>query len=173
MDKGWRQCGKWMADFAPALLLAGTAVAGQPPATSTFNEFRGAARDNALSRMPPIGRLDLRPPSGLVQSSDIAVKPLELAGGEVRLTSVDLSETDAPIRRLDAHLQEASLEERSSMGRDGLPMARPMSRVQEMAHRFQREGLPVARLFENHSALVSLGLNQHGKPGIWLIQKLP
>jgi hypothetical protein len=42
-----------------------------------------------------------------------------------------------------------------------------------MARRFRREGLPVARLFENHSALVSLGLNSRGKPGIWLIQKLP
>jgi hypothetical protein len=37
--------------------------------------------------------------------------------------------------------------------------------------RVHREGLPVARLFESKSALVSLGLNQKGKPGLWLIQK--
>jgi hypothetical protein len=48
-----------------------------------------------------------------------------------------------------------------------------MSRAEEIAHRFRHEGLPVARLFESRSALVSLGLNQRGKPGIWLIQKLP
>ena len=48
-----------------------------------------------------------------------------------------------------------------------------MSRAEQLATRFRREGLPVARLFESHSALLSLGLNQRGKPGIWLIQKLP
>ena len=44
-------------------------------------------------------------------------------------------------------------------------------RIEQMARRFHREGLPVARLWENKSALVSLGLNQRGKPGLWLIQK--
>ena len=45
------------------------------------------------------------------------------------------------------------------------------SRYEEFARRVHREGLPVARLWENHSALVSLGLNQRGKPGLWLTQK--
>jgi hypothetical protein len=45
------------------------------------------------------------------------------------------------------------------------------SRVKQLAERFHREGLPVARLWETHSALLSLGLNQRGKPGLWLIQK--
>jgi hypothetical protein len=49
---------------------------------------------------------------------------------------------------------------------------REMSRVEEFARRVHREGLPIARLWESHSALVSLGLNQRGKPGIWLIQKV-
>jgi hypothetical protein len=43
--------------------------------------------------------------------------------------------------------------------------------MEELARRVHREGLPVARLWENKSALVSLGLNQRGKPGLWLIQK--
>jgi hypothetical protein len=47
-----------------------------------------------------------------------------------------------------------------------------MSRVEEMARRFPREGLPVARLFESQTSLVHVGLNPRGKPGIWLIQKL-
>jgi hypothetical protein len=37
--------------------------------------------------------------------------------------------------------------------------------------RFGREGLPLARLWENHSALLSLGLSPRGKPGLWLVQK--
>jgi hypothetical protein len=45
-------------------------------------------------------------------------------------------------------------------------------RAQELVSRVRREGLPVARLWQNNSALVSLGLNQKGKPGLWLIQKI-
>jgi hypothetical protein len=44
-------------------------------------------------------------------------------------------------------------------------------RAQEFVSRVRREGLPVARLWQNNSALVSIGLNQRGKPGLWLIQK--
>jgi hypothetical protein len=45
-------------------------------------------------------------------------------------------------------------------------------RAQEFVSRVRREGLPVARLWQNNSALVSLGLNQRGKPGLWIIQKI-
>jgi hypothetical protein len=50
--------------------------------------------------------------------------------------------------------------------------SRPMGTVEEFARRVHREGLPVARLWENKSALVSLGLNQRGKPGLWIVQKI-
>jgi hypothetical protein len=46
------------------------------------------------------------------------------------------------------------------------------SRMEEFARRVHKEGLPVARLWENKSALVSLGLNQKGKPGLWIVQKV-
>jgi hypothetical protein len=49
---------------------------------------------------------------------------------------------------------------------------RTMGRAEEFARRVHREGLPVARLWENKSALVSFGLNQRGKPGLWIIQKI-
>jgi hypothetical protein len=51
------------------------------------------------------------------------------------------------------------------------PQGRIPGRVEELALRFHREGLPIARLWENKSALVSLGLNQKGKPGLWFVQK--
>jgi hypothetical protein len=51
------------------------------------------------------------------------------------------------------------------------PHPRIMGNVEAFAQRFRHEGLPVARLWENHAALVSLGLNGKGKPGIWLVQK--
>src|ERR1700727_271406 len=40
---------------------------------------------------------------------------------------------------------------------------RPSDRIANLASRVHREGLPVARLWENKAALVSLGLNQRGK----------
>jgi hypothetical protein len=39
--------------------------------------------------------------------------------------------------------------------------------------RIRREGVPIARLWNSKSALLSLGLNEKGKPGLWLIQKIP
>jgi hypothetical protein len=63
-------------------------------------------------------------------------------------------------------------EERSglSLGADAW-QDKPAARMAELVRRLHREGLPVARLWENRSALVSLGLNQRGKPGLWIIQK--
>jgi hypothetical protein len=58
-----------------------------------------------------------------------------------------------------------------ALGADAQPTRIP-SRMEEIARRVHREGLPVARLWENKSALVSLGLNQRGKPGLWLVQKV-
>jgi hypothetical protein len=52
-----------------------------------------------------------------------------------------------------------------------LSAVKPVGSAEEFARRVHREGLPLARLFESKSALVSLGLNQKGKPGLWLIQK--
>jgi hypothetical protein len=46
-----------------------------------------------------------------------------------------------------------------------------IGRAEAMAKRFRHEGLPVARLWENHSAFISVGLNGKGRPGIWLVQK--
>jgi hypothetical protein len=54
----------------------------------------------------------------------------------------------------------------------GTAQGRIPSRAEEFARRVHREGLPVARLWENKSALLSLGLNKKGKPGLWIIQKI-
>jgi hypothetical protein len=57
------------------------------------------------------------------------------------------------------------------LGSEG-PQPRARGRAEEFVQRAHREGLPLARLWENKSALVSLGLNQKGKPGLWIIQKI-
>jgi hypothetical protein len=49
---------------------------------------------------------------------------------------------------------------------------RTMGQAEIFARRIHQEGLPVARLWESKSALLSIGLNQKGKPGLWLTQKV-
>ena len=38
--------------------------------------------------------------------------------------------------------------------------------------RMHREGLPIARLWKSESALLSIGLNKRGKPGVWFTKTL-
>jgi hypothetical protein len=48
----------------------------------------------------------------------------------------------------------------------------PMSPLEDVAHDFRRQGLPVAKLFQNGSLLVHLGLSPRGKPGLWFVHAL-
>jgi hypothetical protein len=52
------------------------------------------------------------------------------------------------------------------------PSFRMMSRSALFVGRVRREGLPFARLWESKSALLSIGLNRKGKPGLWLTQRV-
>ena len=52
-------------------------------------------------------------------------------------------------------------------------MEKPKSSAEALVSRARREGLPVARLWENNAALLSLGFNQKGQAGLWLIKKYP
>ena len=49
---------------------------------------------------------------------------------------------------------------------------RTISPVEAIASRIRRQGLPIARLWQSKSALLSIGLNQKGKLGLWLTKKL-
>lgn len=48
---------------------------------------------------------------------------------------------------------------------------RPNNRTEAFIQRFHREGLPLARLWQGHAAVVSVGLNPKGKPGLWLVKQ--
>ena len=71
--------------------------------------------------------------------------------------------------RANRHLSGS--ESKNASGLADFSMTKPMSPAEAFARRVHKEGLPVARLWETHSALVSIGLNPKGKPGLWLIQK--
>jgi hypothetical protein len=104
---------------------------------------RGAAPHPAL-KLDSVTKLDLRLPA-----------PADVDGGK----------SFARFGRNESELQSESLHVSEVETRVG-------GGVAAMAQRFRREGLPLARLWENHTALVSLGLNSKGKPGIWLVQKI-
>ena len=70
-----------------------------------------------------------------------------------------------------SHRQNLAAAERVDLPALGLESMRARPTVQDFVRRVHREGLPVARLFETKGALVHLGLNPKGKPGLWLVQK--
>jgi hypothetical protein len=71
---------------------------------------------------------------------------------------------DASSRNLSEKLSAPALDSAGHGQREQSPAERYVRRM-------NKEGLPLARLWESHNALLSLGLNRKGKPGIWLIQK--
>jgi hypothetical protein len=115
----------------------------------TLGGLCGLGIVNVALAAPPLHRLDLRPPA---------------------LPSLETGTTpNSPFLRQSRSGVEAA--------RDRLPGFEPMlspaprGRLEDIARRVPQEGVPFARLWENKSALVSLGLNQRGKPGLWIIQK--
>jgi hypothetical protein len=66
-----------------------------------------------------------------------------------------------------AYLMDLSL---PTMGGDGHGI-RDQSPTEQFIRQVKKEGMPFARLWQNDQALVSLGLNRKGKPGLWIIQK--
>jgi hypothetical protein len=103
-------------------------------------------------------RLDLRAPDALpAQRAPAAIEDATTAfpsAKPARIASNTHAEDDVP-----------------ALG-GAVPM-RTMSKAEYLAQRVQREGVPIARLWESRSALLQVGFSPRGKPGLWLIQKVP
>jgi hypothetical protein len=123
-----------------------------PPATPQGSvskpHMTGNLTQNAAHFLP--ARLDLRAPS---HAGAIEEKPAAFPSAFIHHQSGGAQAT-AQLPSLGA----------------GNPRLRPP--LAELARHIQHEGLPVARLWENNSALVHIGLNQRGRPGLWLVQKI-
>ena len=126
----------------PRLQLSAVAVTSPAVATATSSRPKSGSR--SPGRHVPM-TLDLRTP-------DIAKASDGLPDGLSR-------------RSIGAETKNAST-------LAGISMGKPMSPAEVFARRVHQEGLPVARLWETKSAMVSLGLNPKGKPGLWLVQKI-
>jgi hypothetical protein len=127
-------------------LFSVQAAFAAPPAASTSNAM---SRPGVTEHTSPM-RLDLRAPA----------------------QSLTAEERTPNFPSALAHRRFAATEETSQLPSLGAGNPRVRAPLPELARHIQHEGLPIARLWENHSALVHIGLNQRGKPGLWLVQKI-
>jgi len=136
------------------------ALAGQP-----LEKVGAALRQSNAGRPAPrlqlpSGQLDLRPPSAFVAGS----YALGSFGAAARPELLDA--------RNSSRSETGGVPARTSAAATTAASGHIMSPLETMAHNFHQEGLPLARLFENQNSLVHLGLNQKGKPGLWIVHKL-
>jgi hypothetical protein len=111
---------------------------------------------NSASAAPPSGRqpqfqgrlLDLSAPAHVIESS---IK--------------DPAVSSVP------HQQTVALPEQGRFANLGLASIPSQPSMQERVRLVRRDGLPVARIWQSKSALLHLGFNQKGKPGLWVMQK--
>ena len=151
------------------LCLSCSAVASPPFSWAGSSSAVAAARSVSLAIRPiarqqytPTTNLDLRLPG--VSPSAISHEGATAPASEPFPTTthrLDLGRSDLPA---DNHTQARTL----GIGDMNF---RVMSQAEIFARRVHQEGLPIARLFESKSALLSIGLNKRGKPGIWFTQK--
>jgi hypothetical protein len=156
-----------LAYCALCCVATAAAVAGPPPGNGAGGLLGKASGLLAAtpSRSPAshldFQRLDLRPPetlSGARTSAPASDSPAVFPSakraqrGDTARAEEDLASTSA-----GANLGTLRME----------------SKVQEMERRVPHEGLPAARLWETKTALLHIGLSPRGKPGLWLIQKVP
>jgi hypothetical protein len=157
---------KKLACGAFCCVAAAAAVAASPPGNSSgglgSSAFLAATASRGPASRVEFQRLDLRPPE-------------TLPGGRASAPSGDASAAFPSAKRAQLGASagaEADLPGAAPGGADSATL-RMESKVQEMERRVPREGLPVARLWETKSALLHVGLSPRGKPGLWLIQKVP
>jgi hypothetical protein len=143
--------------------LYGTSLAGSAVANPTFSMSRSPISTirSPRSAPAPAGRL-------IVPQRNIAAPPLDL-----RLPTRSAPTVTAGPDAFESHSgvdTDDSLAHPGSFTREaGFPL---MHQPETWLHRARREGVPIARLWSSRSALLSIGLNQKGKPGLWLIQKI-
>jgi hypothetical protein len=115
---------------------------------------------------PPQGRLQLRPQSPMQASA----QHLDLRAPSHAVDAGNVAEKLPSTFPSMAHRQSQNpAQQQVELSTSEGMHARPA--IQDFVRKVHREGLPVARLFETKSALVHLGLNPRGKPGLWLVQK--
>ncbi len=166
---------KKLAGCALCCLGAAAALAGPPPGNSAGGLLGRASGllagtpAHSPARRLDFQRLDLRPPETL--SGGRASAPETLSGGRASAPIGDSAAVFPSAKR--APLGATTAAEEDLPGGRPFATLRMESKVHEMERRVPHEGLPIARLWETKTALLHFGLSPRGKPGLWLIQKVP
>lgn len=148
-----------------ALCCAAAAIAvAAPPSGNSPGGLLGRA-SGLLTATPP------RSPAGHLDFQRLDLRAPETLAGGHGSSNGDSAAVFPSAKRAQAGA--ASAAEQDLPGTANLAQLRMESKVQELERRVPREGLPVARLWETKTALLHVGLNPRGKPGLWLIQKVP
>jgi hypothetical protein len=170
-------CGMALVSMAAAAPPASRSILGawssdDSPKSKQSSGFAQSGFAKSASARLESGRLDLRAPTEWpsMPGNKDGKSPGE-AMARADATSPRSINESVPFPSAHRTPDSAHEDQHPSWGADE-PAMKSMSQAEEFARRVHREGLPVARLWQGHTALVSLGLNQRGKPGIWLIQKV-
>jgi hypothetical protein len=151
-------CLSCSAVASPPFSWGGTSASAIVSARSTSQTSRPVVR----REYAPTTNLDLRPP-GVLPS------PIIHEGASAPVSEPFPSST----QHLNLGNSDRAANERTRTRALGLGEMdfRVMSQAEIFTRRVRQEGLPIARLFESKSALLSIGLNKRGKPGLWFTQK--
>jgi hypothetical protein len=149
-----------------------TAAAASPPfghgnsSLSTIDSARSVSavgRYVARQEKALTAQLDLHPPRDA--PSDLPHHDADSLGSTPFPSS---------IHHLDLGRSEIDQEDRTRLPalHTSETTGRLMSPAETLVRRVHREGLPMARLWQSKSAVLSIGLNNRGRPGLWLTQKV-
>jgi hypothetical protein len=149
-----------------------TSAVAAPPfghARSSLSAIDSARSTSAAGRylahqgQTPTAQLDLHAPRDT--PSELSHHNADSLGSTAFPSSIHHLELGKPEIDQEDHIRLPGF-------RTGETTARVMSPAEILARRIHREGLPVARLWQSKSAVLSIGLNNRGKPGLWLTQKI-
>jgi hypothetical protein len=100
------------------------------------------------------------------QAVRLRMAGLALSGATIEPAPIDSPIMTIPGNRVNRSQPPIDLPDLGSRG-----VGREVSRAGLIMSHARREGLPVLKLWENHSTLVHIGLNDRGKPGLWVVGK--
>lgn len=169
-------CGFGLLDSALALPPLSRGISSLP-ATEAARSLSVAGKSFAHPAPVSFAPLDLRAPPTPAARSD-----RDVAGALASASFPSANHRSDPRKSGDPGKSGLGTEDPPAgdrqrppaLGADALGV-QEMSQGQIVAQRLQhmhRDGLPVARLWETQSAVVSIGLNQRGKPGLWFTQRM-
>jgi hypothetical protein len=149
--------------------LCGTALSGSAVANPPLSGGKSllATIDSVRPASAAISRSAARQENTSAPQLDLRL-PIDSMPGARRN---EIGHTRGPVALASHSDNDTEYSSRPGLGtrEAGFPV---MTQQETWLHRVHREGVPIVRLWNSKSALLSIGFNQKGKPGLWLTQKV-